>query len=74
MKNADKLEPDSNLESRLADTAHPIEFATDDDTYSYWLSQDTDKVTIDVDLMYGQLQVRCFLLEGQVVYRLTVLK
>ena len=43
--------------SRLADTAHPVEFATDGDSWSYWLSKSTDQVTIDIDLLYGQIQV-----------------
>jgi usherin len=54
-KNWDNSERD--LASRLADTAHPVEFATDGDNWSYWLSQDVDQVTIDVDLMHGQIQV-----------------
>ena len=54
-KNGDKLERD--LVSRLADTAHPAEFATDDDNWSYWLSKNVDQVTIDIDLSYGQIQV-----------------
>ncbi|XP_028396319.1 LOW QUALITY PROTEIN: usherin-like [Dendronephthya gigantea] len=54
-KNGDKTQTD--LADRLADTAHPIEFATDGDSLSHWLSQDTEQVTIDVDLMYGELQV-----------------
>ena len=55
VKNSDTSE--TNLVSRLANTAHPVEFATDDDSWSYWLSEDTNQVTIDVNLMYGQLQV-----------------
>ncbi len=59
-KNWAKVE--SDLVSRLADTAHPVEFATDGDNWSYWLSQDTNEVIIDIDLLYGQIQVRYSLL------------
>ena len=43
--------------SRLADTAHPIEFATDGDTLSFWLSEITENVTIDINLKYTGFQV-----------------
>ena len=54
-KNWDKTE--RNLVSRIAETAHPIKFATDGDSVSYWLSQDTEQVTINISLLYGQIQV-----------------
>jgi len=43
--------------SRLADTAHPVELATDGDTLSFWLSELTENATIDVELSYLRLQV-----------------
>ena len=46
--------------SRLADTAHPIEFATDGDTLSFWLSEITENVTIDINLKYTGFQVQKF--------------
>ena len=51
------LEGDLDTVSRLADTAHPIEFATDGDTLSFWLSEITNNVTIDINLSYSGLQV-----------------
>lgn len=55
VKNSDILE--KNLVSRLSDTAHPIKFAADSDSSSYWLSTNVDNVTIDIDLLYNGLQV-----------------
>ena len=55
-KNSDSTE--SSLVSRLSETSHPIEFATDFDPVTYWLSELTNEVTIDIDLLYGLLQVR----------------
>ena len=46
--------------SRFADTAHPVEFATDGDSLSFWLSEITDNATIDINLSYSGLQVWCF--------------
>ena len=43
--------------SRLADTAHPVELATDGDTLSFWLSELTENATIDIELSYSRLQV-----------------
>ena len=43
--------------SRLADTAHPIELATDGDTLGFWLSELTENATIDIELSYLRLQV-----------------
>ena len=43
--------------SRLADTAHPIEFATDGDTFSFWLSEIAENATVDINLSYSGLQV-----------------
>jgi len=54
------LEGDLDTVSRLADTAHPIEFATDGDTLSFWLSEITNSVTIDINLSYSGLQVMFF--------------
>ena len=48
---------DVDTVSRLADTAHPIEFATDADPQSFWLSEITNSVTIDINLSYSGLQV-----------------
>jgi len=48
--------------SRLADTAHPIELATDGDTLSFWLSEITENATVDINLSYSGLQVGYFLL------------
>ena len=53
------LEGDLYTVSRLADTAHPIEFATDGDTQSFWLSKITENATISIDFSYSGLQV-CF--------------
>ena len=53
-----------NTVSRLADTAHPIEFATDGDTLSFWLSEITENATIDINLCYSGLQVWCFYFES----------
>ncbi|XP_067031738.1 usherin-like isoform X1 [Acropora muricata] len=43
--------------SRLADTAHPVELATDGDTLGFWLSELTENATIDIELSYSRLQV-----------------
>ena len=50
---------DADTVSRLADTAHPIELATDADPHSFWLSEITNgtSVTIDINLSYSGLQV-----------------
>ena len=44
--------------SRLADTAHPIELATDGDTLGFWLSEITEYATVDINLSYSGLQVQ----------------
>lgn len=51
------VEGDLDTVSRLKDTAHPIEFATDGDTLSFWLSEITENATIDINLSYTGLQV-----------------
>ena len=43
--------------SRLADTAHPVQLATDGDTLGFWLSELTENATIDIELSYSRLQV-----------------
>ena len=43
--------------SRLADTAHPVELATDGDVVGFWLSELTENATIDIELSYLRLQV-----------------
>ena len=53
------VEGDLDTVSRLADTAHPIELATDGDTQSFWLSKITENATISIDLSYSGLQVCC---------------
>ena len=45
---------------RLADTAHPIELATDGDTLGFWLSELTENATIDINLSYMRLQVQVY--------------
>ena len=47
----------NNEVSRISDTAHPVELVTDNVLASYWLSQLTDEVSIDVNMEYGELQV-----------------
>lgn len=46
--------------SRLADTAHPIELATDGDTLGFWLSEITEYATVDINLSYSGLQVQSY--------------
>lgn len=65
------LEGDLDTVSRLADTAHPIEFATDGDTLSFWLSEITNSVTIDINLSYSGLQVMYFFCHFQILRLLT---
>ncbi|XP_048585709.1 usherin isoform X2 [Nematostella vectensis] len=42
---------------RLATTAHPSEYMTDADTTTYWQSAVTDNATVEVDLLYQELQI-----------------
>ncbi|KAK3721659.1 hypothetical protein QZH41_003681 [Actinostola sp. cb2023] len=49
--------------SRLADTAHPIELATDGDTTTYWQSKLTNTASLYLDLMYGEMQIFYIILE-----------
>ena len=51
------LDGDTDTVSRLNDTAHPTEFATDGDSLSYWLSEITENATIHINLAYAGLQV-----------------
>ena len=44
--------------SRVASTGHPVEFVLDNVLATYWLSQLTDTVSLDIDLEYGVLQVK----------------
>lgn len=43
---------------RLKDTAHPIQYATDGDLLTFWLSEITENVTLDINLLYERLQVK----------------
>ena len=65
------LDGDTETLSRLKDTAHPIELATDGDTLSFWLSEITENATIHINLAYTGLQV-CWTIIGSVCLGLRI--
>ena len=66
------LDGDTDTVSRLNDTAHPTEFATDGDSLSYWLSEITENATIHINLAYAGLQVGFFNSECYLLPRKTI--
>ena len=47
----------SQLVQRLSDESHVPEYMTDGEAITYWLSEQTDEVSIEIDLKYSRLQV-----------------